>query len=79
MIPQRAVVWLLVGALGFPIAMCVLFALARLLEAMQDQTGADALGRVNLALFAVWTVNLVALLIAAAINSLRNPPPGPVE
>ncbi|HZZ27283.1 MAG TPA: hypothetical protein VFE46_04685 [Pirellulales bacterium] len=76
MISQRAVVWLIVGALGLPIAMCLLFALVKLLEAMQDQAGADVLSRVNLALFAAWAINLVALLIVAAINSLNHPPPG---
>ncbi|HTQ39507.1 MAG TPA: hypothetical protein VMJ32_10790 [Pirellulales bacterium] len=76
MIPQRAVAWLIVGALGLPIAMCLLFALARLLEAMQDQAGADVLGRINLGLFVLWAINLVGLLIAGAINSLNNPPPG---
>lgn len=80
MILQRAVVWLLVGAVGLPIAMCVLFVLARLLEAMQDLAGADALGRVNLALFALWAIDLVGLLIVAAINSLnQRPPPGSSE
>jgi hypothetical protein len=76
MIPQRAIAWLIVGALGLPIALCLLFALARLLEAMQDFAGADVLGRVNLGLFALWAINLVALLILAAINSLNHPPPG---
>ena len=76
MIPQRVIAWLIVGALGLPVALCVLFALARLLEAMQDFSGADVLGRVNLGLFALWTINLVALLIVAAINSLNHRPPG---
>jgi hypothetical protein len=74
MIPQRVIVRLIVGALGLPIALCVLFALAKLLEAMQDFNGADVLGRVNLGLFAVWVINLIVLLIVAAINSLGNPP-----
>ena len=75
MIRQRVVVGLIVGAVGLPMAMCVLYALARLLEAMQDITGADVLGRVNLGLFALWAINLVALLIASAINSLNQSPP----
>jgi hypothetical protein len=75
MIPQRAIAWLLVGALGLPIALCVLFALARLLETMQDAGGAAVLQRVSLGLFALWVIDLVALLIVGAINSLRVDPP----
>jgi hypothetical protein len=75
MIPHRVVARLIVGALGLPIALCVLYALAKLLEAMQDFSGADVLGRVNLGLFALWAINLVALLIVSAINSLNNHPP----
>lgn len=79
MIRQRVVVGMIVGAVGLPIGMCVLYALARLLEAMQDFAGADVLGRVNLGLFAVWTINLVALLIASAINSLNQGPPSSTD
>ncbi len=75
MISHRAVIGLIVGALGLPIALCVLYALAKLLEAMQDFAGADVLGRVNLALFALWAINLVALLIVSAINSIKQEPP----
>jgi hypothetical protein len=73
---QRVAVGLIVAAVGLPIALCVLYALARLLEAMKDLDGANALGRVNLALFALWVVNLVTLIIVSAMNSLSNPPPG---
>ncbi len=48
MISQRAVVGLIVGALGLPVALCVLYALVQLLEAMQDFAGADVVRRVNL-------------------------------
>jgi hypothetical protein len=70
MITPRAVVGLLMGALVLPIAMCVLFALARLLEAMKDEAGAFGLGRVSLALFALWVIDLITLSIVTAINSL---------
>jgi hypothetical protein len=72
---QRATVGLIVAALGLPIAMCVIYALARLLESMQDLSGADSLGRVNLGLFVLWAINLVALVIISAINGLMPPPP----
>jgi len=71
---RRAILWLLVAALGLPIAMCVLYALARLLEAMKDEAGANALGGVNMALFALWVIDLVALVIVQAINSMGGPP-----
>jgi hypothetical protein len=77
MISQRAVFGLIVGALGLPVVLCVLYALAKLLEAMQDFAGADVLGRVNLGLFALWAINLVALLIVSAINSIKQEPPAP--
>jgi ABC-type Mn2+/Zn2+ transport system permease subunit len=72
---QRAIVWLLVVALGLPIAMCVLYALARLLETMKDEGGANALGYMNVALLALWVIDLVALVIVQAVNSLGGPPP----
>ncbi len=74
MISPRAVVWLIVGALGLPIALCVVMGLARLLEAMQDQVGAICLERISLALAIVWVVDLIALVVIQAINSLGGPP-----
>ncbi len=79
MISPRAVVWLIVGALGLPIVLCVLLGLARLLEMMQDQAGAYCLGRVSLAVAVVWVIDLIALVVIQAINSLGNPPHGPSE
>jgi hypothetical protein len=79
MIPDRIVAWLIVAALALPVTLCVLFALGKLLEAMQDLAGADTLARVNLGLFALWAVNLVALLIASAINTLGRRPPTDLE
>ena len=70
MITPRALVWLIVGALGLPIAICVLLALQKLLEAMKDDAGGNGLGRVGLALFVVWLIDLIALSIVTAINSL---------
>ena len=71
---RRAIFWLLVAALGLPISMCVLYALARLLETMKDEAGANALGYVNLGLLALWIIDLVALVIVQAVNSLGGPP-----
>ena len=72
MIPQRAIVGLIVGALALPIVLCVLYALGRLLEAMQDHVGAAILDRMALVLFALWAIDLIALLIITAINSLNR-------
>jgi hypothetical protein len=74
LIPQRAIVGLIVGALGLPIVLCVLYALARLLEGMQDHVGAAILDRMGLVLFALWGIDLVALVIISAINSIGGPP-----
>ncbi len=73
MITKRVVAWLLVGALGLPIVLCLLFALAQLLGAMQDAAGALAVLRVCLGLGVLWVVNLVALVIVPAVNSLDEP------
>lgn len=72
MIPQRATVGLIVGALALPIVLCVLYALGRLLEAMQDHVGAAILDRMALVLFALWAIDLIALVIITAINSLNH-------
>ncbi len=73
MISQRAIVGLIVGALGLPIVLCVLYALGRLLAGMQDQVGAAILDRMGLVLFALWAIDLIALVIVSAINSLGPP------
>jgi hypothetical protein len=78
---QRILVALLVGALGLPILMCVLFALGRLLAAMQDAVGADAVGRISLALYVLWAADLIGLVVVQAVLSLNGPqkPPDDVE
>lgn len=73
MIPQRAIIGLIAGALGLPIVICVLLGLAHLLSAMQDRTGAIALDRICLAAAILWAINLIALLICLAINSIDRP------
>jgi hypothetical protein len=76
---KRILVGLLVGALGLPILMCVLFALGRLLAAMQDAVGADAVGRISLALYVLWAADLIGLVVIQAILSLGGPPQPPDE
>ena len=78
---QRFLVGLLIGALGLPILLCVVFAVARLLEGMQDVAGATALGRIGLGLFIVWIADLIGLVVLQGIQSLGGPrrPPDDVE
>jgi uncharacterized membrane protein len=78
---QRLVIGLLIGALGLPILLCVVFAVARLLEGMQDKDGAAALGRIGLGLFILWVADLIGLVVVQAIQSLggANRPPDDVE
>jgi hypothetical protein len=78
---QRIILGLLVGAVGLPILLCVLFAVARLLEGMQDLAGAAAIDRVGLAFYILWGVDLIGLIVVQAIHSLKGPnrPPDDVE
>jgi len=67
-----AVAALIVMALLLPIAACVVMALAALLRSMGDATGGAVLGWIALALGAVWTVNLIALVIVGAVRTLAD-------
>jgi hypothetical protein len=69
-IPQRAILGLIVGAIGLPIVVCVLLGLSYLLSAMNDAVGAHAIGRFCLAAGVIWVIDLVALLVVLAIDSL---------
>ncbi len=69
------------GAVGLPILLCVLFAVAKLLEGMKDLDGAAVVERIGLGLFILWIVDLVALVIVQGLQSLAAPnrPPDDVE
>ena len=58
-----------------PVALAVIVAVGRLLAGMQDQSEADVLDRVALAVGILWSIDLVCLLLALAINAI-GPPPG---
>ncbi len=78
-VPRVIVLLLLVGALILPVAISVLFGLAKLLAAMGDSLGAAALDWVALAAGVLWVLDLVALVVVQTIESLsgdsRNEPP----
>jgi hypothetical protein len=65
---------MLTVALVVPIAICVIVALGRLLAAMGDVPAAVAtLDWVAAALGILWVLDLICLVLALAIESLREP------
>ena len=77
MIPRRVFAFLFIPALVMPIALAVVVAVARLLGAMGDDTGAWVLDRVALAGGILWAVDLVCLITALGANALLPPPEPP--
>jgi hypothetical protein len=78
---RHLLVGLLMGALSLPILLCVLFAVGKLLEGMNDAAGGAVLERVGLGLFVLWIVDLIGLVIVQAIQSAGGPnhPPDDVQ
>jgi hypothetical protein len=76
MISRRALTVLVTVASVLPLAIVVVLAVARLLEAMQDAAAAAVLDRIALGIGILWAIDLVCLLLAIGINAL-GPPPGP--
>lgn len=79
-VPRVIVLLLLVGALILPVAISLLFGLAKLLRAMDDSPGAAALDWISLAAGVLWVLDLVALIVIQTIESLladdsHNEPP----
>lgn len=72
-ISNRIVLSLLIGAILLPITLCVVFGVGSLLAQMGDAAGATVLYRIALAGGILWAVDLVALLLALAVASLRGP------
>ena len=73
MLIRHLLLGLLVGALGLPILTCVVIAVAKLLDGMNDAAGALALERIGLGLFILWAVDLIGLVIVQAIQSSSGP------
>ena len=74
-ISRRALSILVAVACVLPLAIVVVVAVARLLDAMQDAAAATVLDRVALAIGILWAIDLLCLLLAIGINAL-GPPPG---
>ena len=71
---RRLILCLVAGLIVLPIVLSVLVALARLLGAMVDATGALVLDRVSLGVGIVWLVDFVSLVLVLALE--RAGPPG---
>jgi hypothetical protein len=71
---QRPIFFLLLLALALPIVVVVLTGIGRLLDAMADPVGAEAVGRIALGATIVWIVDLVLLVVAQALGALLDRP-----
>ena len=69
----KALYFLLVAGLLMPVAICVVMALSALLTAMHDEVGGAVLRYVALAGGVVWVVDLVAIVLVQAIDTLTRP------
>lgn len=79
----KALLWVLLGVgLLLPVAVCVVLGLAGLLAATGDAPGSFVLGWVARALGILWVLDLIALVLVLAAESLAGrvdppePPPG---
>jgi hypothetical protein len=73
LIPHRTVLALIASAIILPITICVVLAVAGLLQAMGDSVGGNVLRWVALGGGILWSVNLVCLILALAVGTLRGP------
>ena len=74
MIPPRILQVLVVTALLLPITICVVAATGKLLDALQDPSGAILLGRLALGIGLIWVIDLILLSISQGINGLYDRP-----
>ena len=73
LIPARIVLSLIVVAVLVPITLCVVLGVAALLAQMGDAAGGAVLDRIALAGGILWVIDLICLVLALAIGSLRGP------
>jgi purine-cytosine permease-like protein len=69
-VSPRALLLLTALGLVMPIAVTVILGLAALVAAMDDPPGSTVLKWIGVGLAVFWTIDLVALLLAQAINAL---------
>ena len=63
----------MVGGILLPITLCVVLGVAALLVQMGDSAGGAVLHRIALAGGILWIIDLICLVLALAISSLRGP------
>ena len=68
--PACVVISLLIGALVLPVVISILLGLSSLLGAMGDGSGRAVLGWIALSAGVLWALDLIALVLVQAINSL---------
>jgi hypothetical protein len=73
LVPHRIVLALIVTAILLPIAICIVFGVAALLQAMGDSAGGAVLHRIALGGGILWAINLISLVLVLAIGTLRGP------
>ena len=73
LIPDRVVLSLIVIAVLLPVTLCVVLGVAALLNQMADAAGGAVLHRIALAGGILWVIDLICLILALAIRSLRGP------
>ena len=71
-ISRMVLVTLLALAVLLPVAQGVLFWVRELLLAMEDELGAAIVGRLVLVAATVWIFDLIALILALAVNAMAE-------
>jgi len=72
LIPQRAVFAVLLAAVLLPITICVVLAVAVLLDRMGDTFGGVLLDRLAILRGIVWVVDLISLVLLQAVGTLKD-------
>lgn len=73
MVSRKVLIVLLSAGCVLPVAITLVWAVGRLLLAMQDSAAAAVLDRVALVLGLFWALNLICLVLAQTINALGPP------
>lgn len=73
MVSRKILIVLLSAGFVLPMAITLVWAVSRLLLAMEDREAAIVLDRVALALGLVWTLDLICLVLAQAVNAVGPP------